>query len=215
MWRKHSTSIAHLRRAPAAGARAARFLRRMAREPEPTPWQDQPGVAEVGRMSYGLDPLVLHHPGETAAVFVGSFVSIAGDVVMIPGGNHRPDWGTTYPLRIKLGLAGAHADGHPASKGNIVIGNDVWIGCRAMILSGVTLGDGAVVAAGSVVAKDVRPYAIVAGNPAREIRRRFDDATVDRLLDLRWWDWPLDTIEQHVDLLCGGDVEQLLAVDGS
>ena len=132
------------------------------------------------------------------------------DVVMIPAGNHRVDWVTTYPLRVMLGMDGAGADGHPASRGDIVVGNDVWIGFGATILSGVTIGDGAVVGARAVVARDVRPYAVVVGNPAREIRRRFDDATVERLLTLRWWEWPLEEIRRRVPLLCDQDVQRLL-----
>jgi carbonic anhydrase/acetyltransferase-like protein (isoleucine patch superfamily) len=83
------------------------------------------------------------------------------------------------------------------TKGSIVVGNDVWVGTRAIILSGVTIGDGAIVAAGSVVTKDVPPYAIVAGNPARLIRYRFSDETIAAMCRIRWWDWPLEVIEQE------------------
>ena len=141
---------------------------------------------------------------------IGSFVAIGSGVVMIPAGNHRVDWVTTYPLRVMLGMEGAGEDGHPQSRGDITVGNDVWIGYGAMILSGVTIGDGAVVGARAVVARDVRPYAIVVGNPAKEVRRRFDDAIVDRLLALRWWDWPLEEIRRRVPLLCDQDVQRFL-----
>ena len=92
------------------------------------------------------------------------------------------------------------------SKGDIVIGNDVWLGYRSVILAGVTIGDGAIVGAYSVVTKDVPPYTIVAGNPAKEIRRRFSEAEIARLLELRWWDWPIEKITENVHLLTGNTV---------
>jgi acetyltransferase-like isoleucine patch superfamily enzyme len=154
---------------------------------------------------------VPYFDGDVATVSVGSFVSIGSDVVMIPGGNHRTDWVTTSGLRILLELPKVPDDGYPATKGDISIGNDVWIGYGATILSGVAIGHGAVIGARAVVARDVRPYAIVVGNPAAEVRRRFDDSIVERLLASRWWDWPLDEITRRVDLLNGTDIEALLA----
>jgi hypothetical protein len=110
-----------------------------------------------------------------------------------------------------LDLPGAFEDGMPASRGPIIIGNDVWIGRNAMILSGVTVGNGAVVGAEAVVTRDVRPYAVVAGNPAREVRRRFTDEQVDALQELRWWDWPDSGIRDVVHLLNGAPVDELIA----
>ncbi len=164
----------------------------------------------MGRGSYG-GPQVLTFPGDSASVRVGQFSSIGMDVVLMDGGNHRSDWVTTYPLRSMLGLPGAFADGHPTSKGDIAIGNDVWIGRGARVLSGVTIGDGAVVAGYSVVTKDVRPYAIVAGNPAREVRRRFDDEQVEALLEIAWWDWPLERIRAAAGELSVPDVDAFIA----
>ena len=91
--------------------------------------------------------------------------------------------------------------GHPASKGDVVIGNDVWIGRKAVILSGVTIGDGAVVGTMAVVTSNVEPYTIVAGNPARPVRKRFDDSTIQNLLQLRWWDWPTEKVKENVKSL--------------
>jgi acetyltransferase-like isoleucine patch superfamily enzyme len=147
----------------------------------------------MGRYSYG-SPRLIKNKWDTARVRIGGFCSIAPEVSFLLGGNHRTQCVSSYPLRIKLGLPNAADDGVGASKGDITIGNDVWIGHGAFILSGVTIGDGAVIGASAVVASDVRAYAVVAGNPARELRRRFNDAQVNALLEIAWWDWPIERI---------------------
>jgi acetyltransferase-like isoleucine patch superfamily enzyme len=167
-------------------------------------------LLSMGRASYG-EPQVAVCAGLPEHVRAGSFVSIGLDVMFLDGGNHNTDWVTTFPLRICLGLPGANEDGHPFSRGDIVIGNDVWIGSYAHVLSGVTIGDGAVIGARSVVAKDVRPYAIVVGNPAREIRRRFSDEHVDALLEIAWWDWPRSKIVERVEELSDPDIDSFIA----
>ena len=106
-------------------------------------------------------------------MIVGDYTSIASDVLFMIGGGHRMDWASMFPFRSHFRLPGAWSDGHPSSRGDIRIGNDVWIGSGALILSGITVGDGAVIGARSVVTRNVAPYAIVAGNPARHIRARF------------------------------------------
>ncbi len=164
----------------------------------------------MGPHSYG-NPLIPTYPGDSSWVRIGAFVSIGLDVILLDGGNHRTEWISTYPFRANFDLPGAYTDGHPHTKGDVVIGNDVWIGRGARVLSGVTVGDGAVIAGYSVVTKDVRPYAIVAGNPAREVRRRFDDAQVDALLRIAWWQWPLDQILSAVPELCSDNVEDFIA----
>ena len=141
-----------------------------------------------GRLSYG-DPEVATYPGDAAQVNVGSFTSIAAGVVLMDGGNHRTDWVTTFPLRSRLGLPGAGDGGEAYDKGDIDIGHDVWIGREARVLSGVTIGHGAVVAGYSVVTKDVPPYAIVAGNPGAPdppalLRRADRSAAGNRLVGL-------------------------------
>ena len=168
------------------------------------------GVLSMGRHSYGA-PRVRTFAGDSARVKIGSFVSIAEEVEFIPGGNHRVDWVSTYPFRWMFGLPGALEDGHPASKGDIVVGHDVWLGTGARILSGVSIGNGAVVGAGAVVSRDVRPYAVVVGNPAREVARRFSDAQIESLERIRWWDWPQELILERVPLLCSPDVDALIA----
>lgn len=169
--------------------------------------QSSPPQVTVGRYSYGWPNFVLFDQAEK--IEVGAFCSIAEGVSIFAGGEHRSDWISTYPLRIAFGLEGAGKDGLPKTKGPVSIGNDVWIGQGAKVLSGVTIGDGAVVGAGAVVSKDVRPYSIVAGNPARHIRYRFGARERKLLLKMRWWEWPIEKILQNVDLLCSRSVAAL------
>lgn len=166
------------------------------------------GFLEMGAHSYG-EPTVHLWAGNDTRVLIGKYVSIAPQVEFMAGGEHVADWISTYPFRLRLGLPGAIEDGMPASKGDIRVGHDVWLGYGALILSGTSIGPGAVVGARSVVAGDVRPYAVVAGSPAREVRRRFADVEVDRLLALRWWDWPESAIREAAGLLSQGDVAAL------
>jgi acetyltransferase-like isoleucine patch superfamily enzyme len=169
------------------------------------------GAARVGEHSYG-SPTVKWW-GEDARLVIGTFCSIAEGVTIYLGGNHRIDWVSTYPFPALARRGWAQAadlPGHPATKGDVVIGNDVWIASGSVILSGAHIGDGAVIAANTVVSKPVPPYAVWAGNPGRLVRMRFDDATVARLLAARWWDWPKERIEAHLHLLCSPDVGAFL-----
>lgn len=120
----------------------------------------------IGRFTYG-SPLVMFDSPDIN-LKIGSFCSIAGGVAIFLGGNHRIDYTTTFPFNFVFEEF-CGFKGHPASKGDVIIGNDVWIGSCAVILSGVTIGDGAVIGANSIVTKDVEPYSVVAGNPARKI----------------------------------------------
>lgn len=165
----------------------------------------------VGDYTYGR-PRVRHW-GEGARLTVGRFCSIADGVEILLGGNHPSDIVTTYPFFAfpDLWPGAPRPDGYPFSKGDVVIGSDVWIGTGATILSGVTVGSGAVIAARAVVAKDVPPYAIVAGNPARVVKMRFDEATAAALLASRWWDLPHERIGPLVPLLQERDIAAFLA----
>ncbi len=129
---------------------------------------------------------------------------------MFVGGNHPVEWVSTFPFRAAFHLPGALEDGCPASKGDVVIGHDVWLGAGATNLSGVCIGNGAVVGAETVVSKDVRPYAIVVGNPAREVRRRFGDDEIERLERIAWWDWPIEQIVANVHLLSSAEIVAFL-----
>ena len=142
---------------------------------------------------------------------IGKFCMIASGVEFIMNGaNHLTDAVSAYPFAAFGGAwSGAMRGKSYPSRGDTVVGNDVWIGYRAALMPGVRIGDGAIIGAYSVVTKDVAPYAIVGGNPAREIRQRFSPGHVERLLQLRWWDWDIDKITRNVHLLTGNDVEAL------
>lgn len=161
----------------------------------------------VGRFSHG-EPTVLRWT-EKATLNIGSFCSIAKGVTIIVDGEHNPAMVSTYPFNWVL-KEFKNFPGHPSTKGDVVIGNDVWIGANALILSGVHIGDGAVIGACSVVTKDVEPYTIVAGNPAKMIRKRFDEETINKLLKIRWWDWDIQRIKENVPLLLSNKVKEFL-----
>ena len=168
-------------------------------------WSGKVGasVVEIGRFSYGVEHSAIRQWGEGAALRVGAFCSVAYGLTVFLGGNHRVDWGTTYPFgHVFVGaFGGRDIVGHPQTNGDVVIGNDVWIGMNVTIMSGVTIGDGAVIAANSTVGKSVGPYEIWGGNPARLIRPRFQGAISRRLHALRWWDCSQATIRELVPLL--------------
>ncbi|WRH67215.1 MAG: CatB-related O-acetyltransferase [Planktothrix sp. GU0601_MAG3] len=146
-------------------------------------------------------------------LIIGKFCAIASDVKFIMnGGNHRTDWLTNYPFPVfGNGWESAMPDSWPF-KGNTVIGNDVWIGYGATIMPGINIGDGAIIGTQSVVTRDVPPYTIVGGNPAKEIRKRFKDSVIEELLNIRWWDWDIQKITRYLQGICGADIEALRQV---
>ncbi len=146
---------------------------------------------------------------EGATLFIGSYTSVAAGVKILLGGEHRIDWVTTYPFSQLWEVAEQYR-GHPKTKGNVVIGSDVWIGTEALILSGVTIGDGAVIGARAVVARDVPPYAIVTGNPATPVKYRFEQTVIDRLLAQQWWNWSVAQIERAMPDLLNKNIERFL-----
>jgi virginiamycin A acetyltransferase len=142
---------------------------------------------------------------------IGKFCMIASDVTFIMNGaNHLSDAISTYPFAIFGGDWGNAMEGKQyPTKGNTVIGNDVWIGYGATIMPGVQVGDGAIIATKSVVTKDVAPYSIVGGNPAQEIRKRFSEQEIEELLEIRWWDWPIEKVTAKVQKLTGNQINEL------
>lgn len=145
-------------------------------------------------------------------LIIGKFCSIGSGATFIMSGNqgHRSDWISTYPFFFTPDLNEKAVNGYQ-EKGDTIVGNDVWIGSEAMIMPGVTIGNGAVIAARAVVAKDVPPYAIVGGNPAKEIRKRFTNEEIQMLLQSKWWDLEIDIIKKHIPLLCSSNVKDFIA----
>lgn len=161
--------------------------------------------------TYGFQHLQIKDWGEGTKITVGSFTSIADRVVVFLGGNHRTDWITTYPF----GTVATDVFPYPkcatnVSKGDVIIGNDVWIGSNVTIMSGVTVGDGSIVAANSTVTKNVEPYTIVGGNPAKLIRKRFTDVQIKKLLELSWWNLPDQIIKKLIPYLLSSNIEGLI-----
>jgi len=155
---------------------------------------------EVGEFTYGLrrESFFPYHPNDR--VRIGKFCSIADGVRFIFGG-HRVDTVSTFPFRAICFGEVPHADA--LTKGDISVGHDVWIGTGALILSGVKIGNGAVVAAGAVVTKDVAPYAVVGGVPAKTIKMRFNPNEIVALENIQWWNWPIEKIKENLDLFYG------------
>jgi acetyltransferase-like isoleucine patch superfamily enzyme len=167
------------------------------------------GRVEMGLGSYGV-PRIMIYAHDSTRLVIGSYTSVAIRATFILGGNHPLDRVTTFPLRMKRGLPGAGTDGYPNSKGDIQVGSDVWIGYGALVLSGVTIGHGSVVAANSTVITDVPPYAIVAGNPAKVIRYRHSPEQCAALLEIAWWNWPAADVDAAVDLLASADIDAFI-----
>lgn len=166
----------------------------------------------VGRHSYGILRKNVIINGEGKNLYVGRYCSIGNDVKFILGGNHRVDWASTFPFGVyfREELGEVTIKGHPHSNGDIVLGHDVWCGINCLILSGVNIGNGAVIGAGSVVTEDIGPYEIWAGNPARFIKKRFDDDVIDALEALKWWEFDVDTVVEIAPLLSQSPNVELL-----
>ena len=164
----------------------------------------------VGDYTYadGRPYLIVYNPLDR--IWIGKFCSFAYEVTIFGGGEHRKDWVTTYPMRIAFGDPQAKQDGHPCSKGPVVIDNDVYIGYRAIIISGVSIGNGAVIGAGSVVTSSIPSYAIAAGNPAEVIKFRFPEKQIQELEQIAWWDWPIEEIKKAIPYLCSHHIEEFI-----
>lgn len=164
----------------------------------------------VGKYTYGAEHVRTEWP--QAHVVIGRFTSIAEDCTIMLGGNHHVDRGTTYPFgHVATEVFQYDRDDQPTTRGDVVIGNDVWIGAHVTIMSGVKIGDGAVVAAYSHVVSRVKPYSVVGGNPARIYYFRHPPDVVRQLRAMRWWDLPDETIREIVPLLMAKDLAPLFA----
>jgi acetyltransferase-like isoleucine patch superfamily enzyme len=162
-----------------------------------------------GKYTYGKPTI---HWGGDAKLTVGNFCSIAANVNVWLGGNHNTNWVTTYPFGHvnKNKFNKFDGVGHPSTKGDVIIGNDVWIGQNVTIMSGVTIGDGSVIANNSHVVKNVEPYSLVGGNPAKLIKYRFTTEQIEKLLKIKLWDWEDDKINMFTPLLCNPDIDEFI-----
>lgn len=182
-----------------------------------------PPNVEIGAYSYYDDPdgpeafqrNVLYHYAFTGdRLRIGRFCAMAtGTRFLMNGGNHRLTGFSTYPFLMHGGAwAGRYEDEtNFPSRGDTVLGNDVWTGWDSLILPGVTIGDGAIVGARAVVSQDVPPYAVVVGNPGRVVRMRFDDETIKRLQEIAWWNWDAAAITRNIPAIASGDIARLEA----
>ena len=159
----------------------------------------------IGEGSYGKVEIVLDYG--LSNLSIGKYCSFADNTIIMLDGEHRIDWITTYPFPAideDIDIPGC-----VANKGDIKIGNDVWVGWGAIILGGVTIGNGVVIGAHSVVTKDIASYSIVAGNPSRHIRFRFNPNEIGYLEEMKWWNWDKEVIKRNMVLLCSGNVTRL------
>ncbi len=196
---------------------AGRALRKVASRVDPLPppitpsdipaepWSYDPSVLEIGWGRGSSCPPVVHHDGSGRhRATIGNFCSVAYDCELVLDTGAAPSHLSAVALDLERDA------GRGPVPGDIVVGSDVWLTRGARILPGVTIGHGAVVAAYAVVTEDVRPYAIVAGNPARETSRRFDDETVEALLEIAWWEWSEDLVRERYADLCTPDVRSFV-----
>lgn len=150
------------------------------------------------------------HLAAPEKLIIGKFVQIAHGVQIITSSaNHQMDGFSTYPFAVFGEPWSSSYEPQWPNKGNTMIGNDVWIGHEAVLMPGITIGDGAIIASRSVVTKEVPPYTIVAGNPTKILRQRFDHHTIKKLLELKWWDWPIDKINKNIKHIVGNDIREL------
>jgi len=147
---------------------------------------------------------------EKVKLVIGKFCAIAAETRFIMTGDHKLDAVSTYPFSIfGQGWEGAFEVLDLPVKGDIIVGNDVWFGYNSLVKNGVTIGNGAIIAACAVVVKDVPAYSIVAGNPAKVVKMRFDDQTIERLQKIAWWDWDIEKINRNLKLICNLDIDLL------
>lgn len=179
----------------------------------------------IGDYTYYDDPedsedfernVLYHYDFSQDKLIIGKFCALATGIKFIMNGaNHRISGFSTYPFNI---FGNGWEKVTPENdelpyKGDTIIGNDVWIGYESIIMPGVTIGDGAIIAAKSVVVKNVPPYSIVGGNPARIIKQRFSDQTIKALLEIAWWDWDIQKISAHLEQIIAADINALSTID--
>ena len=152
-----------------------------------------------GEKTYGAEKIEVFQWGEGAVCRIGKYCSVADRVKVFLGGDHKVNWVSTFPHKTQNG-----------TKGDVVIGNDVWIGATSTIMSGIKISNGAVIAAGSTVTKDVPPYAIVTGNPGKIVKYRFTEEQIKDLLNIAWWDWTENKIKEECMILWSSDINDFI-----
>lgn len=162
---------------------------------------------EIGEGTYGYPEIVFYDAG--AKLKIGRYTQIAPKVTILLGGEHHHDWVSAYPFSLLIDEA-KDLPGYPFHKGDVVIGNDVWIGYDALILSGVKIGDGAVIAARSLVTKDVEPFSIVGGIPAKHLRFRFSADLIKSLSEIAWWNWSEEEVSRARHLIQSPNIEEFI-----
>jgi acetyltransferase-like isoleucine patch superfamily enzyme len=166
-----------------------------------------------GKYTYGPQPNI-HWKNDNAKLVIGNFCSFANNLNIYLGGNHNINWITTYPFGTVnsnvFDKFNVDCHGHPFTKGDVVISNDVWIGNNVTIMSGVTIGDGAVIANNSHVVKNVEPYSLVGGNPAKLVKYRFTPEQIEKLLEIKWWYWDDEKINECTHLLCNSNIDEFI-----
>lgn len=162
---------------------------------------------------FEMNNVLYHYPINNDKLIIGKFCSIAcGAKFLFTSANHTLKSLSTYPFPIffeEWDLDKIHVKSAWDNKGDIVIGNDVWIGYEAVILSGIHIGDGAIIGTRAVVTKDVPPYTVVGGIPAKEIKKRFNEETITKLQQIQWWNWPFNKIQQFLPYIMNGEVNKL------
>lgn len=164
------------------------------------------GQLVMGKGSYGE----ITRRGTGNTITIGNYCSIAEGCVCDGGFGHNTKFVTTYPLNAKINSC-KHLTGHPVCRGDIVIGNDVWVGEGCMIMSGVTIGDGAVIGARSIVTRDIPPYMIAVGAPAKPLKKRFTDEQIDKLISIEWWNWSEQKIIANAHLLMSDNIDLFIS----
>jgi acetyltransferase-like isoleucine patch superfamily enzyme len=167
---------------------------------------------QVGRHTYGVNNIT-EQWSKQAQLVIGSFCSIAANVTIYLGGNHKADRITTYPfgnvnVDVFNNKEANKENKHPATNGNVIIGNDVWIGNNVTIMSGTKIGDGAVVGCNSRVSGKVKPYSVVMGNPSMFLYYRFNQEIIKKLLKIRWWEFDDEDINELSPLLCSNEFDK-------
>jgi virginiamycin A acetyltransferase len=169
-------------------------------------WVNDPAQFEKNNVLY-------HYPINNDKLIIGKYCSVAcGAKFMFTSGNHAMKSLSTYAFPIffnEWDLDWKDITKAWDNKGDIVIGNDVWIGYESVIMQGVHIGDGAIIGTRAVVTKDVPPYTIVAGVPAKPVKKRFDDKTIDKLMAIQWWDWSPEKVKEKLHLIMNGDIENI------